>query len=249
MAESVHSVKYAAESADLPKMLILGGWGTTAAVYAKFAERHKAHYEILVPEYPGFGQSPEPPRSLSVAEFAEVIECFCQKQNFSPDIVFAHSMGGRLTAKLLGREIPRESPFAGVSKVIVTGGAGICHAPKKSLKQTVFKLGKKVMPKSVSESMKRRSGSDDYRNATPVMRECLVKMVNEDLSAYFPEIKQETLLIWGRSDTSAPLSDGELIEKLIPNAGLAVIENAGHFAFLEAEELFYSIVKAFLKYE
>ena len=53
------------------------------------------------------------------------------------------------------------------------------------------------------------------------MRQCLVKAVNEDLTDHLPNIKADTLLIWGDMDTATPLSDGRLMEKLIPSAGLA----------------------------
>jgi pimeloyl-ACP methyl ester carboxylesterase len=153
-------------------------------------------------------------------------------------------MGCRLTAKLLGvSDVP--PVFANVTKIIITGGAGICHAAKSTLKQKIFKVGKKLLPDSIVETMKRNSGSDDYRNATPIMRESLVKMVNEDLSDYFPHIAAETLLIWGANDDAAPLSDGKIIEELMPNAGLAVINGVGHYAFLENERLFYEICKKF----
>ena len=42
-----------------------------------------------------------------------------------------------------------------------------------------------------------------------------------------------TLLIWGSVDTATPLSDGQKMEALIPDAGLVVLEGAGHFAFAQ----------------
>ena len=76
---------------------------------------------------------------------------------------------------------------------------------------------------------------------------CLVKAVNEDLTSLLPEIKQETLLIWGENDTATPISDAKLMEKMIPDAGLAVIKNAGHFCFVEQPVIFSNIMKSYFK--
>ena len=44
-------------------------------------------------------------------------------------------------------------------------------------------------------------------------------------------------------------SDGQKMEKEMPEAGLAVIEGAGHYAFLDNPYLFYKILGSFLGIE
>jgi pimeloyl-ACP methyl ester carboxylesterase len=92
-----------------------------------------------------------------------------------------------------------------------------------------------------------RQGSADYRNATPIMRQCLVKAVNEDLTGLLPKIKQDTLLIWGDKDTATPIGDGKLMEEKIPNSGLAVINGTGHFSFLEQPAVFRNIMRSYFE--
>jgi pimeloyl-ACP methyl ester carboxylesterase len=48
-------------------------------------------------------------------------------------------------------------------------------------------------------------------------------------------------------DTATPLSDGQLMEKLIPDAGLAVIKGAGHFSFAEQPAVFRSIMHSYFR--
>ena len=104
----------------------------------------------------------------------------------------------------------------------------------------------KLFHKKIDE-WKSKQGSEDYRNASPIMKQCLVKAVNEDLTHLLPLIKQETLLVWGVNDTATPLSDAHIMEEKIPNAGLAVIQNAGHFCFVEQRAIFDRIMKSFFK--
>ena len=93
---------------------------------------------------------------------------------------------------------------------------------------------------------KNMQGSEDYRNASPVMKGCLVKAVNEDLSHLFEKNRYDTLLIWGDNDDATPLSDGQLMEEKMPHAGLAVISGTGHFSFAENVQVFNSIMKNYL---
>ena len=58
------------------------------------------------------------------------------------------------------------------------------------------------------EALRRRRGSDDYRNATGVMRDVLVIAVNEDYEDLLPRITCPVELVWGDDDTAAPLVDG-----------------------------------------
>ena len=80
-----------------------------------------------------------------------------------------------------------------------------------------------------------------------MMRQVLVKVVNEDLAPLLPLVKQETLLIWGENDDATPLSDGKQMEREMPDAALVTLQNAGHFAFLEQQYAFLRIISSFLK--
>ena len=58
------------------------------------------------------------------------------------------------------------------------------------------------------------------------MRGTLVRVVNEDWRHLLPRIVAPTLLIWGELDDATPVSDGRLMEQLIPDAGLVVFPGA-----------------------
>ena len=89
-------------------------------------------------------------------------------------------------------------------------------------------------------------GSADYHSAPPVLRQTLVKVVNEDLTGLLPNIKASTLLIYGENDTATPVADAKKMEAMIPDAGLCVIEGAGHFSFVERPYQVHKILHSFL---
>jgi len=122
------------------------------------------------------------------------------------------------------------------------------------LRVKLYKLGKAVLKSRLISALypgalnrlQKKFGSADYAAASPVMRGCLVKAVNEDLEPLLPGIKAETLLIWGDKDTATPLSDGQKMEKMIKGSGLVVFSGAGHYSFLEQPYLFAQVIKSFL---
>ena len=48
-------------------------------------------------------------------------------------------------------------------------------------------------------------------------------------------------------DDATPLSDGQLMERLIPDAGLVVFPGAGHFAYADDADRFARVVGHFLQ--
>ena len=233
-------------------VLLLQGWGTEITLYSAVINEIAKKYRVYAPDFPGFGKSDEPETPWCVDDYADFVCDFCKEHGIKKTILVGHSFGCRVIIKLLSREdCPVEA-----EKVILTGAAGIKPVQSEAArkKATAYQRGKKFLSTPIMkklfpnalEKLRTKHGSADYRAASPMMRQVLVKTVNEDLSHLLPKIKQEVLLIFGRNDDATPISDGQCMEKEMSNAGLAVIENAGHFAFIEQQYLFLRIVDSFL---
>jgi len=232
-------------------IVILQGWGTNMAVYDSVAACVSAKYRVIQFDFPGFGDSDEPKEAWAVEDYARFFLKFMDKLKIEKAVLVGHSYGGRVIIRLAGRA---SLPFE-IQRIVLIDSAGIL--PKKTFKQKVRVKAYKIIKKIVSlkciyaicpefiEEWKSRQGSADYRSASPMMRQCLVKAVNEDLTYLLKEIRQDTLLIWGDNDTATPLSDGKLMEELIPEAGLAVIKGAGHFSFLDQPGVFRRIMESY----
>ena len=246
-------IKYIAEGSGQQSVLLLHGWGSNITLFSYITEHLKPYFKVYAPDMPGFGESDEPETTWSVDDYTDFVIEFCRKMGIDRCFIIGHSFGGRVIIKLMSRSA---LPFA-VDRIVLTDSAGI--RPKqtfrKKIKRRIYKIGKKffsskpvtkIAPDAM-EKFRRRNGSADYNAASPVMRQCLVKVVNEDLTPLIPNINAPTLLIWGDKDDATPLSDGQLMEKLIPDAGLVVFEGSGHYAFLEQGERFCRILDSFFK--
>ena len=93
--------------------------------------------------------------------------------------------------------------------------------------------------------MKKYIGSRDYKAASPVMRQTLVNVVNEDLSSYARKIEEPTLLIWGENDTEAPVSDARELEKIMVDAALIILPGT-HYAYIENLGQVVNIINNFI---
>jgi len=233
-------------------VLLLHGWGSSLEPYRRLIQLLSRKYFVIALDMPGFGGTQEPPRPFDVDDYVDFVLEFMQQFPVEKLSLVGHSFGGRVIIKMVNRQLP----FA-IDKIVLIDSAGIKPQPskKKSFRQTCYKLGKwfatrkliaKLFP-GFLEKLRRRFGSADYAAASPMMRQCLVKVVNEDLSHLLPGIKAPTLLVWGENDTATPLSDAKKMEADIPGAGLAVIKNAGHFSFVEQPVIFERIMASFFE--
>jgi pimeloyl-ACP methyl ester carboxylesterase len=80
--------------------------------------------------------------------------------------------------------------------------------------------------------MKKHMGSVDYRNASPLMRDVLVKTVNQDLSENAKKITCPTLLIWGENDEAVPVSEAKELDNLLSDSALIILPGT-HYCYLE----------------
>ena len=234
-------------------VLLLHGWGANITLFNGLMTLISKKYKAIALDMPGFGESSEPSEPWSVDNYVNFVLKFIDFLGIDNELILlGHSFGGRVIIKMMSKA---NLPFK-VSKIILTGSAGI--KPKKTFMQKskllAYKMTKgvlncapikKAFPDAL-ENLRKKNGSADYNSASPTMRATLVKVVNEDLTFFLPEIKAPTLLIWGKNDTATPISDGELMEKLIKDSGLVKIDGAGHYSFLEQPFIFHKVTASFL---
>ena len=241
---------YRATGDGLP-ILLLHGWGVDLTTFAPLHAYLEQFFRVYSLDFPGFGQSDPPPVVWGTAEYADVVREFLQAMQIDAPMLIGHSFGGRVAIRLAA-SLP-------ISKMILFGSAGI--RPKRSLKYYVkvsaYKAAKMILTlpgirahgEPILERFRKQAGSQDYRQTSGVMRGTFIKVVNEDLRHLLPNITASTLLIWGERDTATPVADGRLMEKMIPDAGLVVLKDAGHYAFLDRFQQTTLILNNFLKQE
>lgn len=230
-------------------VLLLHGWGGSTASVKPIADFLRSKYRVISIDFPGHGESSEPPEAWSVTEYGEMVKELLDRLNVEKCHVFGHSFGGRVSIYLSAAYPER------VNKLLLCDSAGIM--PKRGFKYYFrvyrHKLGKKLAKVGfidrafkLSEKAK-NAGSADYRALSDNMKKTFIRVVNQDLAPFMPSIRAETLLVWGSEDEATPLWQGRKMESLIKDSALVVFEGAGHFAYLDQYARFCAVYKCFLE--
>ena len=206
-------------------IILLHGWGQNIDMMKPLGDSFSNRFRITILDFPGFGESDEPKETWNIEKYALILEEFLKKVKVKKPIVIGHSFGGRVAIRYSAR-----NP---IEKLVLFGSP--CIRIEEDLSLSVKFLKKlKTLPgmNDLGEYMKKYIGSRDYKAASPIMRQTLVEVVNEDLSKYAREIEEPTLLIWGENDTEAPVSDAKELERIMIDAALIILPGT-HYAYLE----------------
>ena len=229
-------------------MLVLHGWGASIEAVAAIVDGLAPACTVHAPDLPGFGQTGPPPQPWGVEEYADWTRALVDALGLERPSIVGHSHGGRIAIQLAA-----DHPEL-IDKLILVDAAGI--RPRRTLRWyrrvAMAKLAKHVLRhlgrpgRALGQRLVGRSASADYAASAPVMRPTFVKLVNADLTPLLGRIQASTLLIWGELDGETPLADGEMMERLIPDAGLVVFPGAGHFAYADQPQRFARVAAHFL---
>lgn len=245
------NINYICEG-DGETVVLLHGWGANIKLFGDIITLLSSQYRVIALDMPGFGESDEPSEPWCVDDYVDFVIEFLKSFDVKNATLLGHSFGGRVIIKMFEKAT---LPFE-INKIILVDSAGV--KPKKTFKQKAkiktFKIGKKILGlKPIStlfpdalESLRAKSGSADYNAASPIMRQTLVRVVNEDLTHLFEKVTPPTLLIWGKDDTATPVSDADLMERLMPDAGKVVFENCGHYSFIDCRGAFLRVLASFM---
>lgn len=231
-------------------VLLLHGWGGSIQTMMPIFNILKDKCRVTVLDLPGFGESDVPGRPWNSYDYAECIKKFIDKTGLKSIILFGHSHGGRISIILSGK-------YNMVKKLVLIDSAGLISKRKAKyyLKVYSFKLLKKLYTafswgKSKEEKLEKfykKYGSADYKQSQGVMRQTMVKVVNDNLESLLTEIKNPTLLVWGENDQDTPLYMGKIMEDKIQDSGLVVFKGAGHYSYIDCYDQFKAVINSFLK--
>ncbi len=193
---------------------------------------------MYAPDLKGFGDNADMPYPYSLDDYINEVKEYIYKHGLKKPSVIAHSFGARIAIKAASED-------GGLfNKLVLTGAAGL--KPKNTLKKTVRRTVYRVLKRFVPKEKLSRLFSADYNALSPVMKESFKKIVSEYLDDRLKDINNPTLLVFGAKDKETPLYMAKRLNKGIGKSRLLIIENAGHFCFIDKPNKFNMEVKEFL---
>jgi pimeloyl-ACP methyl ester carboxylesterase len=228
-------------------VLVLHGWGASIEAVHPIVAGLAPVARVYALDLPGFGESAPPPEPWGVEEYQAFVVAYMDAVGLARATIVAHSNGGRIAIRMAATESER------VAKLVLVDAAGI--RPKRTFRWyrrvAMAKVGKHAARhlgapgERLREALVAKAASADYA-AAGELRPTLVKLVNADLRPHMPRIAAPTLLVWGAEDTDTPVAMAREMERLIPDAGLVVLQGAGHFSYLDQPASFARIVSHFI---
>nr|MBO4518352.1 alpha/beta hydrolase [Clostridia bacterium] len=219
-------------------MLFLHGYlssGDSFYYQTRFFERD---FNVFAPDLKGFGKNSDMPYPYSLDDYIAEVKEYIYKNGLKNPSVIAHSFGARIAIKAA-------SENSGLfNKIVLTGAAGL--KPKNTVKKTVKKTVYRFLKRFIKKERLSRFFSSDYNALSPVMKESFKKIVSEHLDDRLKYITNPVFIVFGAKDRETPLYMAERLNKGILGSRLTVIDNAGHFCFIDKPNKFNMEVKEFL---
>jgi 2-hydroxy-6-oxonona-2,4-dienedioate hydrolase len=239
-----------------PPVILLHGLGGSTQNWALNFGPLSREFHVIIPDQIGFGTSDKPLINYRIATYVDFLDQFCKQLKIERATLVGGSMGGWVAAAFALAFPDR------VDRLVLVDAAG--YAPPANFDyRTLYGLNP-----SSREGMKQLAGRIFFNKAfatDQVMDQFIAQRVGagdgytinmiiasmirgEDfLDNRVQDIKQPTLIVWGREDGLITLSDGQRFKKEIPNSTLVVIEQCGHVPNFEKAAEFNTALLKFLK--
>ncbi len=246
-------------------VLLVHGIGDSGARdYLKQIPWLAQNFHVIAVDLPGFGQSDKRNALYSPRNYVAFLKHVADRFAHRSFILIGHSMGG-VVALRYAATYPDD-----LERLVVVDAAGILHRyAYASYQLDQFGTGTSFLPAPVNPArgiagiVRKIMGHAETRNLVPAtvlqtattrqrylggdpIRIAALAMAADDLSQDVQQIATETLLVWGRKDTLAPLRTGKLLAQVLPHARLSVIDDAGHEPMIQTPEALRAIVEPFL---
>jgi len=224
-----------------PAVVAMHGWGRSRSDFDVILEG----LDAVSFDLPGFGASPPPDRVLGAHGYAEVLIPILAEMG-RPVVLVGHSFGGRVAVAIAaGRP--------DLVRGMVLVGVPVLHRTDRRLRRSPlrYRIIKEAhrrgwISDTRLESEKRRRGSADYRAASGVMRDVLVKAVAETYETELSMVQCPVRLVWGETDDDVPVEVARRAAHLLADARLDVVEGVGHHVQLTAPDRVRSVIEELL---
>lgn len=214
-------------------ILLLHGIGMGRSVYLDVVQRLEGR--IIALDLPGFGEAPEPSRTLTMERHADLVAAYLRHIDAGPVVVLGHSMGSQIAAELAARH-----PL--LVEGVILAGPTVNKAARNLAAQASYLLTDLVGERPL---VIWRGAREYLRGGPHLIRKIRATIAHQPEKA-FARIRQPVLVLRGEDDPLAPMSWCREIIDEIPGAQLEVIPDHGHGTLISDSEPAARIIQAFV---
>lgn len=251
-------------------VLCIHGFGASLFSWRNFVGPVSQHYQLILIDLKGHGNSPKPPDShYSTKDHADLIFKFIIDHDLRNLTLVGNSLGGALalylSIMLLEKEPGRlrslilidagayKEYIPGYVKILsvpIIGAAAIYLIPARWMAKTILKMAYYDPGKITEEQITAYAtpiASPGGKHALLETGKQIIPPNIDELTAKYKDINVPTLIIWGRQDKVIDPIVGTLLDQAIPNSTLKSIDHCGHVPQEEMPEATVPLVLNFLQ--
>ena len=242
-----HRIRYVDEGKG-PVVLLIHGFGSNLGVWDHVRKRLKKEHRVIAIDLLGFGYSDRPKADYSHGAQARRVVAIMDRLGVKKAALVGHSWGAAVALELARAQPKRITRLALYNAWVYANqqptlfywsrASGVGEAliwlfyseqAEKRLEQSFYN------PERLSHQMVVETEAAMARDGAGAVALAVVRGQRfEESEKHYHEVKQPTLILWGRQDHIALLSVGVRLSNQLPKARLKVFEQCGHFTMLEA---------------
>ena len=250
---------------DPMPIVMLHGFGGSLYDWQGWADALKAEHRVISFDLPGFGLTgPSPDNDYTIESYLRFMRAALDKLSVKHCVLAGNSFGGliawraalaepaRVQRLILigaaGYEFKPDSVPLGLKLVLTPGIRGLlAHVGSRALVRAsvrnLFGDLERVSPEFVDRQFEISLREGNRRARLEVLKQVHVGTSDASLIA---QLKQPTLLLWGRRDGLMPLRYAERFHRDIPSSTLVVLDSLGHVPQVEDPARTVAEVQRFL---
>ena len=248
--ETVHgcTVGMLRGGADGPPLMFLhgaGGGGIELPFMTALAER----YHVIAPEHPGFGASDEPDWLDDIHDVAYFYLDLLKHMNLAKVHLVGMSLGGWIAMEVAVRSTWRLASLflvcpAGVHVPGAATGDPFTWSPEETFRQGFH--NQDFADKAIAALPPVVEADDTWlKNRSAFARLAWEPRLHDpNLQKWLHRIDVPTHIAWGSHDNILSAEHAKAIAGMIPDAGVTVLPDAGHFLHIEQADALVAAIQA-----
>jgi pimeloyl-ACP methyl ester carboxylesterase len=243
-----------------PVVILLHGFASSLETWERVMPELERTHRVIALDLKGFGWTDRPPGDYSPRAQANLVFDLMNQLKVPKAAVVAHSWGASVAlamalaqptrveklalydAWVYEEQLPSTFHYAraeGVGEALFT--AFYAERPDEKISQAFY--DERFVTEELIEDVERAL---DRPGTTAAALAAARGQRFAELEKHYVDVKQPTLLLWGREDRVSTLAVGERMSRQLPNARLVVFPRCGHFPMIEARSASTRELETFL---
>jgi pimeloyl-ACP methyl ester carboxylesterase len=231
-----------------PPLLFLHGAGGVAG-WLPFMAALSEHYDVIVPDHPGFGRSDTPDWLDQLSDLTYFYLDLIDTLDLHGLHLVGHSLGGWIAAELAIRNSSRLQTLTliGAAGIHVNGvpkGDLFIWTPEERARNLFVnqRFAEERLALQVTEEQADIAIKNELTTADLAWQP---RFHDPQLRKWLHRIDVPTLIVWGDGDKIFPKAYGEAYHRLIKGSRLEILPACGHLPQIEQVDRFVDLFKRF----